>query len=144
MKKIILILIIFNALLFAKDIDKYLNYSNQLLNYQFQLKGFNSIKPPFEPEVNIINGKKVTNLKKLIKTIKVNLLSIFDKKAYVLIKIYLGNQFIKSYRKWVSVDDKIGDCKVSSIYFEKLILKCKNKTLIKSLNKKIPQIKEIQ
>ena len=145
MKKIVMILIsaLFSVVT-ASEIDKYLNYSNQLLNYQFELKGFNTITAPFEPELKIVNGKRVKSVKTLIKTIKVDLLSIFDKRAYVLIKEYLGDQLVKRYRKWIKTGDKIGSCKVSVITFDKIVLKCKDKKLVKTLYKKIPNIKEKQ
>ena len=145
MKKIVIVLIsAFFSIVVANEIDKYLNYSNQLLNYQFELKDFNKITSPFEPDVNIINGKRVKSAKTLIKSIKVDLLSIFDKRAYVLIKEYLGDQLVKRYRKWIKTGDKIGNCKVSVITFDKMILECNNKKLVKSLYKKIPNIKEQQ
>ncbi len=145
MKKTVILLVsaIF-SLLIASEIDKYLNYSNQLLNYQFELKGFNTITAPFEPEVKIVNGKQVKNVKTLVKTIKVDLLSVFEKRAYVLIKEYLGDQLVKKYKKWIKVGDKIGSCKVTAVAFDKIVLKCKNKKLIKTLYKKIPNIKEKQ
>ncbi len=144
MKKIIFLFFMLIGIIFAKDIDRYLNYTNQLLNYQFNLNGFNNIKAPFEPEIHIINGKRIKNAKILLKTINVNLLAVFNNKAYVLIKEYLGDQLIKKYRKWIKIGDKIGDCKVSSIYFQKIVLKCNNKILVKTLYKKIPGIKEIR
>ncbi len=144
MKRVVIAILIICSTILALDVDKYLNYTNQLINYQFELKGFDKIKEPFEPTINIINGKKIKNIKTLIKTIKVELLSIFDNRAYVNIKEYLGEQLIKNYRKWVKPGDKIGNCVVSSITFDKMILKCKDKTLVKTLYKKIPNIKEIQ
>ncbi len=145
MKKIVLIVTFgLFAILGASDIDKYLSYSNQLLNYQFELKDFNKITAPFELEVKVVNGKKVKTVKTLIKTIKVDLLSIFDNRAYVLIKEYLGDQLVKKYRKWIKVSEKIGSCKVSKVTFDKLILKCKDRVLTKTLYKKIPNIKEKQ
>ncbi len=146
MKKVILIVLLFIGISYSKDIDQYLNYANQLLNYQFNLNGFNKIKAPFEPEIKIIkiNGKKMKNSKILIKTYKVNLLAIFNDKAYVLIKVYIGDQLVEKYKKWIKVGDIIGNCKVYSISFPKIILKCKKRLLIKTLYKKIPGIKEIQ
>jgi len=143
MKRIVALLFLIN-LVFGLNVDKYLNYSNQFFNYQFELKGFNKIKEPFEPNFNIINGKKIKNVKTLIRTIKIDLLSIFDKRAYLKIREYLGEQLTKVYRKWVKKGDTIGNCKVSTITIDKVIFKCKNKELIKTLYKKIPNIKEQQ
>jgi len=142
MKKIIGLLFVIN-LMFGLNMDKYLNYSNSLFNYQFQLKEFDKIKEPFEPTINVvINNKKIQNVKTLIRAIKIDLLSIFNNKAYINIKEYLGDQLIKNYKKWVKKGDKIGNCKVSVITFEKVVFKCKNKILIKTLYIQIPQIKE--
>lgn len=145
MKRVISILFIMFISIYAKDINKYLNFTNQLINYHITLNNFNKIKSPFELNTpKIINGKKVKNIKGFAKIVRVKLLSTFDKRAYVLIKVYVGDQLIKQYRKWVKIGDKIENCKVSSVYFQKLILKCNNKTLIKTLYKKIPGIKEIK
>jgi len=143
MKKVVTIIFLMN-LLFGAGINKYLNYSNYIFNYHFKLKNFNKIKEPFESmQLQTINGKVNPN-SKLNKIIKVKLLSIFNKKAYVYIQEYLGDKLINSYKKWINKGDKIGECKVSLITFEKVILKCKNKTLVKTLYTKIPKIKEQQ
>ncbi len=145
MKKLIFIMVIISVGLFASNItDKYLNYTNKLVYYGFNLDEFDQIHAPFEPIIKITEGKKAKNTKTLIKSIKISLLSVFNNQAYFLIKEYLGDQLIKKYKKWVVINSKIGECRVSKITLSKVLLKCKNKTLIKTLNKKIPGIKEKQ
>ncbi|WP_457561079.1 hypothetical protein [Caminibacter sp.] len=136
MKKLVFVLIVFTGL-FAQD-DKYLMYVNKLVNYNFELKDVQS-RAPFE--IKIIKNKKTIE-KILVKRVKVDLLSIFGNKARIRERVYLGDQLIKSKIKWVKVGDKIYNCKVVKITFTNLVLKCNKRILIKSINEKIPFIKE--
>jgi hypothetical protein len=138
MKKLILIIGLLTAV-FAQD-DKYLMYVNKLVNYNFELKEIDS-KAPFE--IRVIKNKKTIE-RILVKRIKIDLLSIFDNQARVKVKVYLGEQLIKTYKKWVKPGDKLYNCKVAKITLTKLVLKCKNRTLVKTINTKIPNIKEIR
>ncbi len=117
--------------------DKYLVYVNKLINYHFDLKA-NNIKAPFE--IKMINKKVIRQISS--KKVDIDLLSIFNNEAYVNVKIFLGNQLIKHYKKWVKVGDEIYGCKIIKITNVKVILKCKDKIRIETLNRKIPQIKE--
>jgi len=145
MKKLIIVFGIIVSFLYSDSVtQKYLEYTNKIVNYNFDLKHFEDIHPPFEPVVKIVNGKEVKNNKVLVKTIKIHLLSIFNNQAHFLINVYLGDQLIKSYTKWVKVGSRISKCIIRKITLDKVILKCKNKILIKTLNKKIPGIKEQQ
>ena len=145
MKKMILLLFLIIGIVNANSVSKrYLNYANKLVNYEFDLNNFESIHAPFEPITKIVNGKKTTASKTLVKTIRTKLLSVFDNKAYFLINVYLGDQLIKSYDKWATVGSKIGNCKIKKITMDTAVLKCKDKVLVKTLNKKIPGIKEKQ
>ena len=143
MKKTVLIIMVFVINLCAAGVTKiYLDYANKLVYYGFNLDGFDKIHAPFEPVIKIVNGKKIKETKTLLKSINITLLTVFNNQAYVLIKEYVGDQLIKSYKKWVAINDNIGDCKVAKIKLSKVVLKCKNQTLVKTLNKKIPGIKE--
>lgn len=142
MKKIILILMVIINLFASSITDKYLNYTNKLVYYGFDLDKFDKIHAPFETIMKIKLNKDIKNSKTLMKSIKIELLSIFNNQAYFLIKEYLGDQLIKKYKKWFKVNNKIGDCKISKITLGKVILKCPNKLLIKTLNKQILHIKE--
>jgi len=142
MKKIVVFFVI-NIFLFAKS-DKYLTYVNKLVNYNFELKNIEGRKAPFEIKkiVKKTNKKNIQNI--LVKKIKIELISIFNNQAYIKIKEFLGDQLIKSENKWVKVGDKVSKCKVNKITKDKIIFKCNNKILIKSLNKKIPGLKEVK
>ncbi len=142
MKKIILIIIITINVFAGGITDKYLNYTNKLVYYGFNLDKFDQIHAPFERVIRIKTNKNIKNSKILVKSIKITLLSIFNDQAYFLIKEYLGDQLIKEYRRWIKLNNKIGDCKIYKITLSKVILKCPNKMLIKTLNKKILRIKE--
>jgi len=143
MKKIVLILMIIFNVIFAAQTDKYLDYTNKLIYYGFELKKFDKIKPPFEIEIKNNNAKIITKSGKImLKSIKITPMLIFNNQAFVLIQEYLGGQLIKKYKRWIKVNSRIGMCKVTNIALSKVILKCKNKKLIKTLNKKIPGIKE--
>jgi hypothetical protein len=119
--------------------DIYLQYVNKLVNYNFELNDKETKRAPFEEKVI-----KAKIQKTLTKTIKIHLLSIFDKKAYLKIDEYLGDQLIKKWKKWVKVGDKIYKCRVSKITFNTVIIKCPRKTLVKTINQKIPGFKEIK
>jgi hypothetical protein len=126
--------------LFAED--KYLTYVNKLINYHFELKNL-PIKAPFEiGEVKNYHKTLANNNVVLSKRVKIELLSVFDNQARVLVEVFLGDQLIKSYKKWVKVGDKLYDCRVNKITLTQMVLKCKNKTLVKTVNQKIPFIKE--
>jgi len=137
MKKVISIM--FFLSLFANDVNKYIDYSHKLFNYHFDLNL--NIKPPFE--VKRITKGKINNFY-LSKRIDFELLSILNNSAYLEIKEYMGDKLIKKYKKWTKVGEKIGDCQIYKIYFNKIYFKCGNKDEIKTLDLKIPQIKEKQ
>jgi len=140
MKKILIIFSLFLIIKADSVTNQYLEYTNKLVNYNLLLRNFDKIHSPFEKDYIIV--KKKVKAKKLVKIIHINLLSVFNKKAYVLIQVYLGNQLIKSYKKWLKIGDKIDTCKLTKVEFSKIIFKCKNKKLIKTLNVKNLNIKE--
>jgi hypothetical protein len=139
MRKIILIISFF-AFLYAQD-DKYLAYVNRLVNYNFELKNLENVKTPFE--IKTLSKTSKQNIQKiLVKKIKIELISILDNQAYFKIDEFLGEQLIKTEKKWVKKGDKIYNCKVETITLNKVILRCKDKKLVKTLDKKIPGFKE--
>lgn len=141
MKKLMFMIII-SVVLFALNSDTYLTYTNKLIHYGFNLKNFDKMHIPFEiqrPEKNANIRMKTIN--KFYKTI---LLSVLNNRACFLIKEYFDNRLIREYKKWVSVNDKIGKCVIIKISFSKTVLKCKHKLLIKTLDKKILGLKEKQ
>lgn len=149
MRKLILLLMVIN--LFAKVDSKYLEYTRKLYDYHFELKDFDKIKSPFEIKaiLKTKNGKilpnKIAQNAKLVRSIKFELLSIFNNSAYILIKNYLGDVLVNQEKRWVKKGDIIGDnCKVVLITTQKVVIKCKNKKIVKSLYKEIPGLKEIK
>jgi len=143
MKKLFLFFLsAFICIAFAKD-NKYLNYTSSLIHYNFELKNFNKINVPFEKKIIIKGVQKVNTFSGLEKKINIKLISVFNKNAYILINEYLGNKLIKSYKKWVKKGDTFEKYfTVKKIELNKIILKYKNKIILKTLNKKIPGIKE--
>jgi len=139
MKKILLLFI--GIFLFAKS-DIYLDYVNKLVNYGFELKNLKTDKAPFEIKIDKNIKYKNSVERTLVKKIKIELLSIFNNQVYLKIDEYLGDQLIKTQKKWLKKSDRIYNCKIIKISLEKVILKCGKKILIKSLNKKIPGFKE--
>ncbi len=137
MKKIILLsgLLVF---LFAGE-DKYLMYVNKLVNYNFTLNNVEDKKAPFEIKISNKNNKIKKTLEKRV---KIKLITIFDNKAKLKFSTYLGEQLIKTETKWVKRGDKVYGCKVTKLNSTNIVLKCKNKTLLKSLDKQIPGFKE--
>ena len=141
MKKIIIFLS--TALFLLASNNKYLNYTDKLVHYHFELKNFNKIKAPFKEKRVIKGAQKIKTSTGLEKSIKIKLLSVFNKSAYILIRVYLGEAVIKSYKKWVKVGETIEkNYKVKKITLNKIILRYKNKIIIKTLNKQIPGMKE--
>jgi hypothetical protein len=138
MKKILIICI--GILLFASTKEEFLEYTNKLVTYHFELKNFDKIKSPFyKPK------KKVTFLNKLRKSVKkvvhISLISVFDDRAYLKIEEYKGTDLVKSFKKWVKKGDKIEYCKVVSINIDKVVLKCNGKKLVKTTAKKLLKIR---
>ena len=135
MKKLIIFLVI--VFIYAQN-DIYLDYVNKLVNYNFVLKNVEGKNAPFE----IKNKKTFLKYKKLEKKIKIDLLNIFNNSAYVKIIYYLGDQITRVQKKWIKKGYKIGSCKVTNITLDVLKLRCNNRIIIKTLNKKIIKIKE--
>ena len=134
MRKLVIFFI--SIYIFAKS-DIYVDYVNKIINYNFNLD-IQKIHSPFF----IPNTKSKIKQKTLQKIIKIDLISIFNKKAYIKITTYLGNQVVKVKKRWVKVGDKIASCNIVNITFTSLILNCGNKKIIKSVDKKIINIKE--
>ena len=142
MKKLLFLISILVCTLFGSN-NKYLNYTSELVHYHFELKQFNKIKPPFEKKIIIKGAQKIKVFSGLEKRINIKLISIFNKSAYILINKYLGNKLIKSYKKWVKKGDVFEKYyKVKKIILDKIILEYKSKIITKTINKKIPGIKE--
>ncbi len=142
MKKLLFLISVLVCTLFAGN-NKYLNYTSELVHYHFELKQFNKIKAPFEKKIIIKGAQKIKVFSGLEKRINIKLISVFNKSAYVLINKYLGNKLIKSYKKWVKKGDVFEKYyKVKKIILDKIILEYKSKIITKTINKKIPGIKE--
>ena len=142
MKKLLFLIGVLVCTLFGSN-NKYLNYTSELVHYHFELKQFNKIKPPFEKKIIINGAQKIKVFSGLEKRINIKLISVFNKSAYVLINKYLGNKLIKSYKKWVKKGDVFEKYyKVKKIILDKIILEYKSKIITKTINKKIPGIKE--
>jgi len=129
------------VLLAAQVNDQYLEYTNKLVNYQIKLNNVGQIVPPFELPRNDVVFKN--REKKVIrKVIKVELVSIFNGRAFVILKEYLGSQLVNIRKRWVKPGDKIDKCVVGSIKEDSIVIKCQKRRIVKSLNKKIPFFKE--
>ena len=142
MKKTILIIIMAINIFASGITNKYLNYTNKLVYYGFNLDKFDRIHAPFEKVIKNRTNQNIKGSKAYVKSIKIKLLSIFNNQAYFLIREYLGDQLIKEYKKWFKINNKIGDCKINKITLSKVFLKCPDKIMTKTLNKKTLKIKE--
>jgi hypothetical protein len=139
MRKIILFLVIGIIFLYSSEKDEYLEYTNKLVNYHFELKGFDKLKSPFyKPEKKLFINNLVKNVKEII---HISLLSVFNDLAYVKIEIFRGDELSNTYKKWVKKGEKIQNCKVKEINIDKIILQCGNQILVKTLNPKSINIK---
>ena len=127
--------------------DIYIDYANKVINYEFNIKNINKLKSPFyeRPKSKSLSeyagDKKNIRIKKRVKII---LLSIFENKAYIKIEKYLGEQLIRVEKRWISLNDKIYDCKLTKLTDIDAYFKCPNKTLYKTVNTKIPMLREKQ
>jgi len=140
MRKLVLINILVLILKASSLTQQYLDYTNKLVNYNLLLERFDKVHSPLERDLLI--SQKKESVKKMVKIIRINLLSVFNKKAYVSIKEYVGTQLIKSYNKWLKLGDYVDKCKLIKVEFSKIIFKCSGKDLVKTLNKKNLEIKE--
>jgi nanoRNase/pAp phosphatase (c-di-AMP/oligoRNAs hydrolase) len=139
MRKILFLII--GVFLIASTTEKFLDYTNKLVTYNFELKNIDKIKSPFykSQKLTFLKNKKINkNVKKII---HISLISIFNDMAYIKIDEFMGDELIKTYKKWVKKNDIIKKCKVENIYSDKLILKCGKKLLIKQLNTKSLKIR---
>jgi hypothetical protein len=134
MKKSILFI---SVVLFASINDKYLDYTNKLATYNFELKNIDKISSPFF-KVEKLTFIKVKNVKHFI---HISLLSIFNDLAYIKVEEFKGEKLINSYKRWVKRGDKIEQCKLIKIYLDKIVLKCNNHLLVKKLNEKSLKIR---
>ena len=143
MKKLILLLLGSFIILMAKE-NKYLEYTNALMHYNFELKGFKKIKVPFEEEGELNGSQRIKGRHSLLeKKINVTLLAILNNSAYIQIDEYIGDSLIKSYKKWVKEGEEFEKYyKVKKITLSKIVLIFKNKIITKTINQKIPGIKE--
>lgn len=142
-KKIVLIMIF--GVLFAKDMqkDEYLDYTNKVINYEFHLPNLDSIKNPFyEPDRLVIQTKSLHKKQDSKKRVKITLLAIFGSRAYIQIQEFLGEQLIKSKKEWLKLNDKIFDCVLTDLTQSTAVFKCKDGVLKKTLNRKLPMLKE--
>ncbi|GAX87291.1 conserved hypothetical protein [Lebetimonas natsushimae] len=139
MRKILFLII--GVFLIASTNEKYLEYTNKLVTYNFELKNIDKIKSPFYKikKPIFLNNKKINkNIKKII---HISLLSVFNDTAYIKIDEYMGDELINTYKKWVKKNDKIKNCRVENIYSDKIVIKCGKKQLIKKLNVKSLRIR---
>ena len=143
MKKLIFIFLA--VLLFAADKNEYLEMTNKLMNYHLKLDGVVTIKSPFEYKQPAAQDTQAPVQQYTArKIIKIEVVSIFDRKAYILIEKYLGTQLVSKTKKWVKPGDKIEECKILNVTDSKVTIRCKGKTLVKSVNIKNPFSKELR
>jgi len=146
MKKLIL-LIGTVSLMFSNGIsqkDIYLEYTNKVINYEFNLNNINKVKSPFYEPPKFFPGSQNAKNIQIKKHVKITLLSIFEKEAYIKVEEYLGEQLVAVIKKWISINDKIYDCRLSKLTDTDAVFKCSDKTLYKTINQKIPMLRDKQ
>jgi hypothetical protein len=145
MKKLIL-LIGFLSFVFSEGItqkDIYPDYTNKIINYEFNIENLNNVKSPFyETPKFSSNTQTKTNNVQIKKRAKITLLSIFENTAYIKVEKYLGKQLVAVTKKWISLNDKIYDCKLFKLTDTDAVFKCNNKILYKTINQKIPMLRD--
>jgi len=134
MKKVIMLFL--GIILYASSNEEFLDYTNKLVTYNFELKHIDKMKSPFyKPKKFIFFKNKMIN-KNIKKIVHITLFSIFNNSALIKIEEYMGDEIVKRYKKWVKTGDKIENCYIKTIYFNKMILKCGRKILVKKINEK--------
>jgi hypothetical protein len=129
----------------SKQKDIYLEYTNKVINYEFDLKNLDKIKSPFYVVIKrSSSGKHIKKEVVVKKRIVLTLLSIFGNRAFIKTEEYLGEQLVKKQKKWIKLYDKIYNCILKKITSTDVYFKCANKTLHKTLNKKIPMLRDKQ
>jgi len=132
------------ALLFAKDApsqrDIYMNYTDKIMSYGFEIPNLDKIKNPFVVHVAKKRKNRVQKIKR--KYIKFSLISIFDNKVYVKIEKYLGEQLIDVKKKWIKPGDKVGECRLVKVTTTNAFFNCKGKTVKKTVNTKINMLRD--
>jgi nanoRNase/pAp phosphatase (c-di-AMP/oligoRNAs hydrolase) len=134
MKKILILII--GIFLFASTNEEFLDYTNKLVTYNFELKNFDKISSPFfKPrKLLFLKNKKIN--KRVQKFIHIRLISILNNMALIRIEEYKGDELIRKYKKWIKKGGKIEECRVKDIKTNKIILNCNHKLLIKKINEK--------
>ncbi|GAB6073905.1 hypothetical protein [Nautilia lithotrophica] len=146
MKKLVLLIGII-SLMFGKgntQKDIYLEYTNKVINYEFNINNLNKVKSPFYEPPKFFPGTQNSKNVQIKKRVKITLLSIFENKAYIKVEEYLGEQLVAVIKKWISINDKIYDCRLSKLTDTDAVFKCSDKTLYKTINKKIPMLRDKQ
>jgi len=141
MKKLVLFVLMI-VILYANskaEKDKYIEYVNEIVNYKFFIDKINKIKSPFFNYTKNVNS--VNKNIKIQKRIEIVLLSIFDNKAYIKINKYIGSQLVSSKKIWINKNKKILGCKLVKLTNTDAFFKCRKKTLHKTLNSKIFNIR---
>jgi len=138
MKRFIILIFIF--ILYAKDdMNKvqnlYLNYTNKIINYYFDLN-LDKIKSPFYRPISQSITSNIKNMKNK-EIVKINLIAILNNQAYIKIEKYVGDKLITTNKRWLKLNQKIYNCKLVKLTNIKAIFKCGNKNLVKSVNKKL-------
>ncbi|ACM92719.1 hypothetical protein NAMH_1264 [Nautilia profundicola AmH] len=146
MKKLVILIglltLMFGEATTQKDI--YLEYTNKVINYEFNIKNLSKVKSPFYEPPKFFPGTPNAKNVQIKKRVKITLLSIFENKAYIKVEEYLGEQLVSVTKKWISLNDKIYDCKLSKLTDTDAVFKCSDKTLYKTINKKIPMLRDKQ
>jgi len=139
MKNLIIILISIFCVIYAKEDNNiqnlYLNYTNKIINYYFKLD-LDKVKSPFYNRIPHTINPNIKNIENK-EIIKIDLISILNNKVYINVKKYLGDKLIEKNKKWLKLNQKIYNCKLTELTNIKAIFKCGNKILIKSINKKL-------
>jgi hypothetical protein len=143
MKKIASIILIFSFLSAAGGIknknNQFLNYVDKTVNYSFEIKGLKNLQTPFYvPKSYLPNSKRIEEVKKYV---ELSLMSIFLNKAYMKVDVYLNSQLINTYKKWVSLNQSVYNCKLIKLNFTSAVFKCGKRLLIKELNHKLKNLK---
>ena len=135
MKKIILLLVV--IFLYAVSKEEFLDYTNKLVTYNFELKNIEKINSPFYrlKKYNFFKNKAIK------KIVRISLISVFNNNALIKVDEYMGEELVKKYKKWIKMGDKIENCYVKKIYVNKITLKCGKKLLTKNINTKFLNVR---
>jgi hypothetical protein len=134
-KKTVLLLSVFLSLYANKNNceEIYKAKTKKILSYSINMPN-TAVFPPFYNYYFKQKQQKIKNVKVVKVSYKIIPLSILLNNAYVKIQKFKGDQLMKEEKRWIKINDKIGNCKVQNIKNTFILLNCGNHLIKESIS----------